>query len=97
MDFSEMVKNHEMSGAEISIATIPVNAKDASEFGILKADDNNLITFTDDRKYTINLKGNKSPKTIQIPINHAGPSFKEVKKDDKEKLKESIINKLRQL
>lgn len=44
MDFSEMVKNHEMSGAEISIATIPVNAKDASEFGILKADDNNLIT-----------------------------------------------------
>jgi glucose-1-phosphate adenylyltransferase len=33
-----------MSGAEISIATIPVNVKDASEFGILKADENNLIT-----------------------------------------------------
>jgi glucose-1-phosphate adenylyltransferase len=44
MDFSEMVRNHEMSGAEISIATIPVNGKDASEFGILKADENNLIT-----------------------------------------------------
>jgi glucose-1-phosphate adenylyltransferase len=44
MDFSEMVKNHEKSGAEISIATIPVNGKDASEFGILKADENNLIT-----------------------------------------------------
>jgi hypothetical protein len=60
-------------------------------------DDNNLITFTDDRKYTINVKGNKSPKTIEIPINHNGPSFKEVKKSDKEKIKESIINKLRNL
>lgn len=60
-------------------------------------DENNLITFTDNRKYTINLKGNKSPKTIEIPINQAGPSFKEVKKSDKEKLKESIINKLRNL
>ena len=39
-----MVKNHEESGAEISIATIPVTAKDATEFGILKADENNIIT-----------------------------------------------------
>ena len=44
MDFGEMVRNHEESGAEISIATIPVNARDASDFGILKADENNLIT-----------------------------------------------------
>ncbi len=44
MDFGEMVRNHEMNGAEISIATIPVNGKDASDFGILKADENNLIT-----------------------------------------------------
>jgi hypothetical protein len=60
-------------------------------------DDNNLITFTDDRKYTINIKGNKSPKTIEIPINHNGPSFKGIKKSDKEKLKESIITKLRNI
>lgn len=44
MDFGEMVRNHQMSEAEISIATIPVNGKDASDFGILKADENNLIT-----------------------------------------------------
>jgi glucose-1-phosphate adenylyltransferase len=44
MDFGEMVRSHEASGAEISIATIPVNARDASDFGILKADENNLIT-----------------------------------------------------
>lgn len=44
MDFEEMIKNHEKNGAEISIATIPVNAHDASDFGILKSDENNLIT-----------------------------------------------------
>jgi glucose-1-phosphate adenylyltransferase len=44
MDFEKMIKNHEESGAEISIATIPVTAKDASDFGILKADDNYMIT-----------------------------------------------------
>jgi glucose-1-phosphate adenylyltransferase len=56
MDFSEMVKNHEMSGAEISIATIPVNAKDASEFGILKADDNNLEYLASMGIYLFNRK-----------------------------------------
>ena len=44
MDFNEMIKNHEKSGAEISIATIPVHANDASDFGILKSDENNIIT-----------------------------------------------------
>lgn len=44
MDFEEMIKNHEESGAEISIATIPVNIEDATGFGILKTDENNNIT-----------------------------------------------------
>jgi glucose-1-phosphate adenylyltransferase len=44
MDFMDMVDNHIKSNAEISIATIPVVESEASEFGILKADDNNLIT-----------------------------------------------------
>lgn len=44
MDFEEMIKNHEKNGVDISIATIPVNAHDASDFGILKSDENNLIT-----------------------------------------------------
>lgn len=35
MDFNEMVKQHEERNAEISIATQPVNAKDATGFGIL--------------------------------------------------------------
>ncbi|GGK49728.1 MULTISPECIES: glucose-1-phosphate adenylyltransferase [Flavobacteriaceae] len=44
MDFEEMVKAHVKAKASISIATIPVNAKDATSFGILKANDNNRIT-----------------------------------------------------
>ena len=54
-------------------------------------DENNKITFTDDREYTINLKGDKSPKTIEIPINHNGPSFKPAKeKDSKKTIKEHL-------
>ncbi len=44
MEYDKMIKAHEESGAEISIATIPVNAKDATSFGILKSDDKNVIT-----------------------------------------------------
>ncbi|TBN03990.1 glucose-1-phosphate adenylyltransferase [Hyunsoonleella flava] len=44
MDYEKMINAHEESGAEISIATIPVNAKEATEFGILKSDDQNVIT-----------------------------------------------------
>lgn len=43
MDFNDMIEAHEQSGAEISIATYPVNAKDATSFGIMKTDDNNII------------------------------------------------------
>jgi len=44
MDYSEMIKNHKESKADISLATIPVNAKDAPAFGILKANEENQIT-----------------------------------------------------
>jgi len=44
MDFNEMIKAHEASNAEISIATLPVNAREATSFGILKTDKNNTIT-----------------------------------------------------
>lgn len=44
MDFNEMIRAHEASGAEISIATQPVNAKEATSFGILKTDENNFIS-----------------------------------------------------
>ncbi|GAL65421.1 glucose-1-phosphate adenylyltransferase [Jejuia pallidilutea] len=44
MDYDKMIDAHEKSGAEISIATIPVTAKEATEFGILKSDDKHTIT-----------------------------------------------------
>lgn len=36
------------------------------------------VTFTDDREYTINLIGDKSPKMVQIPYNDT-PSFRDEK------------------
>ncbi len=44
MDFGDMFKNHIDKGADISIATIPVGDREAPEFGILKTNEQNLIT-----------------------------------------------------
>jgi glucose-1-phosphate adenylyltransferase len=44
MDFTEMFDTHLKTGADITIATIPVNDREAPEFGILKSDENNNIT-----------------------------------------------------
>lgn len=44
MDFSEMLENHKNKKADISIATIPVDSRDAPEFGILKTNEENEIT-----------------------------------------------------
>jgi len=44
IDFQEMIENHITAKAEISVATIPVSAKDATSFGILKSDDEGNIT-----------------------------------------------------
>lgn len=44
MDFNEMLKRHVESDAEISIATLPVNANDATSFGILKTNEESVIT-----------------------------------------------------
>lgn len=44
MDFKDMIEKHKESNAEISIATYPVNAKDATSFGLLKTNDENVIT-----------------------------------------------------
>jgi glucose-1-phosphate adenylyltransferase len=44
MDFGVMIDNHKKTGSDISIATIPVNERDAPEFGILKSNEENYIT-----------------------------------------------------
>jgi glucose-1-phosphate adenylyltransferase len=51
MDFMEMLEHHKKMGADISIATIPVNGKDASDFGIMKMDESGFInSFTEKPK-----------------------------------------------
>lgn len=43
MDFRHMLLQHKESGADITIATIPVKAEDATGFGIMKKDDQRRI------------------------------------------------------
>lgn len=48
MDYSKMLRFHEENGGDITIGTIPVTAKDAPGFGILKSDEkNNVISFVE--------------------------------------------------
>ncbi|MEI2272834.1 glucose-1-phosphate adenylyltransferase [Sphingobacterium sp. ML3W] len=48
MDYSALVDFHVQNGGHITIATIPVNVADATGFGILKANEVNVITaFTE--------------------------------------------------
>ncbi len=44
MDFQTMIDKHRETGADISIATIPVGEREAPEFGIMKVDDNGMIS-----------------------------------------------------
>ena len=44
MDFEAMIDNHISNGADISIATIPVGDRDAPEFGVLKSNEEGVIT-----------------------------------------------------
>ena len=50
IDFQEMTQQHKQSGADITIATIPVTAKDASDFGILKTENGMVTSFTEKPK-----------------------------------------------
>ncbi|HLY70808.1 MAG TPA: glucose-1-phosphate adenylyltransferase [Puia sp.] len=54
MDFMEMIDHHKHMKADISIATIPVPDREASDFGIMKKDENGMITsFTEKPKKDI--------------------------------------------
>ncbi|WP_455168634.1 glucose-1-phosphate adenylyltransferase [Aegicerativicinus sediminis] len=48
MDYNDLITRHAESGSDITIATLPVNAKDGTSFGILKTNSDSLITsFTE--------------------------------------------------
>lgn len=51
MDYNLMVQQHIDTGADITIGTVPVNAKEAPSFGIMKTDqDNNITSFIEKPK-----------------------------------------------
>ncbi|MFI5193797.1 MAG: glucose-1-phosphate adenylyltransferase [Chitinophagales bacterium] len=54
MNFMDMINNHINSQADITIATIPVAGREASDFGIMKKDEQGFITsFTEKPKKEI--------------------------------------------
>jgi glucose-1-phosphate adenylyltransferase len=54
MDLMDMLNHHKEKGADISIGTIPVDAKEASDFGIMKMNEDHIITaFTEKPKQDV--------------------------------------------
>ncbi|TCJ19171.1 glucose-1-phosphate adenylyltransferase [Flaviaesturariibacter flavus] len=50
LDFVRMLDEHKQRGADITIATIPVTEREASEFGILKTEEGIISSFTEKPK-----------------------------------------------
>ncbi|MGN6164415.1 MAG: glucose-1-phosphate adenylyltransferase [Flavisolibacter sp.] len=50
IDFGEMLAHHKEKGADVTLATIPVTKKEASEFGILKTEDGMITSFVEKPK-----------------------------------------------
>ena len=50
LDFQQMLQEHKQTGADITIATIPVGQRDASEFGILKTESGMISSFVEKPK-----------------------------------------------
>jgi glucose-1-phosphate adenylyltransferase len=64
MDYRKLLDHHEQNGADLTIASIPVHADDAPGLGILKTDDQHVITeFYEKPK---DLTGKDSPVTEQM-------------------------------
>ena len=61
MDYRKLAAHHKESGADITIATIPVNAADAPGFGILKTNQDGRITEFHEKPAADDLAGKESP------------------------------------
>lgn len=54
LDFQKMLQEHKDKGADITLATIPVNERDAPEFGILKTEEGMVSSFIEKPKTGLN-------------------------------------------
>jgi len=61
MDFNEIIKFHENNEADLTVATIPVVAKDATDFGILKVNESDEIVDFIEKPSASILENWKSP------------------------------------
>ena len=61
MDLQGFSEHHRASGADLTVATIPVTAEEAPAFGILKTDENGLITEFHEKPARDELEGKESP------------------------------------
>ena len=61
MDYGRLVEHHKSHGADVTLATIPVRADEASAFGILKTGAQNEITEFHEKPPQDDLEGKDSP------------------------------------
>lgn len=61
MDYRKMVQHHQETGADVTLGTIPVRAEEAPAFGILKTDDEHLVTEFYEKPGSDELEGKESP------------------------------------
>jgi len=61
MDYRKVLKHHQDTGADVTIGTIPVTAEQAPAFGILKTDDEEVITEFHEKPDREALAGKDSP------------------------------------
>ncbi|PSQ85281.1 MAG: glucose-1-phosphate adenylyltransferase [Bacteroidetes bacterium QH_2_63_10] len=61
MDYSKMLAHHQETGADVTLGTIPVTASDATSFGILKTDEEEIITEFHEKPDADELDGLESP------------------------------------
>lgn len=66
MDYRLMLSRHERSGADITIASIPVTAEEAPGFGILKTDADGLITEFYEKPKAVELRGKESSVSVEM-------------------------------
>ena len=64
MDYRKLVAHHKATGAAVTVATIPVTAADAPQFGILKTDARSRITEFHEKPQ--DLAGKESPVTAAM-------------------------------
>ncbi|WP_263787424.1 glucose-1-phosphate adenylyltransferase [Salinibacter grassmerensis] len=61
MDYRKMLAHHRETDADVTLGTIPVTADDATSFGILKTDDEHIITEFHEKPDRDELDGLHSP------------------------------------